>query len=161
MTYVYKHTFPNGKIYIGIADNYLNRWNNGKGYSDNPPMYEAIKQYGWDNIKHEILKECDTRQEAEQLEQRFILAYHSENNEIGYNRTKFTKSLLNITPILVENEVIKTKKYYTKQYYTKSDNNKNRNENYVIKFENVSGVTSNERLAKWFIEQGYQVEVFE
>ena len=98
MTYVYKHTFPNGKVYIGIADDYYSRWNNGCGYKDNAPMYEDIKKYGWNGITHEILKECDTRKEAEQLEQRLIIAYRSEDFTYGYNRTKFTEHLLTLTP---------------------------------------------------------------
>lgn len=135
MTYVYKHTFPNGKIYIGIADNYLNRWNNGEGYSTNPPMYAAIKQYGWDNIKHEILKECDTRQEAEQLEQRLILAYHSEDKEIGYNRTRFTLRLLEMPSKVVEKKP----------------------DEYVVRFKDGFGKTNNKKLLQWFIANGYEV----
>lgn len=135
MTYVYKHTFPDGKIYIGIANNYLSRWNDGKGYSDNPPMYEAIKQYGWDNIKHEILKECDTRHEAEQLEQRLILAYHSENEEIGYNRTRFTLRLLEMQSKVVEKK----------------------QDEYTVRFKGGVGKTNNEKLLQWFIVNGYVV----
>ena len=43
---VYKHEFPNGKVYIGVTndDNDGNkRWLNGNGYSDNTMMNNAIK----------------------------------------------------------------------------------------------------------------------
>ena len=55
---VYRHIFPNGKSYIGITSKKPNqRWENGKGYSKTGQnaIYNAIKKYGWDNIKHEIL----------------------------------------------------------------------------------------------------------
>lgn len=33
---VYKHVFPNGKVYIGITSQSLDsRWNSGKGYGNN------------------------------------------------------------------------------------------------------------------------------
>lgn len=61
--YVYKHTFPNGKVYIGITSQKPeNRWNSGKGYLRKingkyaqPLMANAVIKHGWDNIKHEIL----------------------------------------------------------------------------------------------------------
>lgn len=55
---VYKHTFPNGKMYIGITSKTPNnRWENGTGYTKQhqPVMYYAIQKYGWNNVKHEIL----------------------------------------------------------------------------------------------------------
>lgn len=109
MTYVYKHTFPNGKVYIGIADDYYSRWNDGRGYKDNAPMYEDIKKYGWNGITHEILKECDTRKEAEQLEQQLIIAYRSEDKDYGYNRTNYTEHLLNLTPRVIGKKEVKVK----------------------------------------------------
>ena len=57
---VYKHTFPNGKIYIGITSkkNVKRRWGNGgSGYKDQTYMRNAINKYGWENVKHEILYE--------------------------------------------------------------------------------------------------------
>lgn len=103
MICVYKHTFPNGKIYIGIADNCETRWNNGNGYSDNKEMYADIKKYGWDNIKHEIISRCQSREKAEELEKLLILAYQSEVPEIGYNRTKFREHLLGLSTEQVTN----------------------------------------------------------
>ena len=36
---VYKHTFPNGKVYIGITkQNPLKRWRNGTGYKGQPDL---------------------------------------------------------------------------------------------------------------------------
>ena len=51
---VYKHILPNNKIYIGITSKepFL-RWK--WGYRHNSYFLNAIKKYGWQNIKHEIL----------------------------------------------------------------------------------------------------------
>ena len=64
---VYKHTFPNGKVYIGITSKKKpnQRWESGIGYSKNQiVMYNAIQKYGWDNIKHEILFENLSKDDA-------------------------------------------------------------------------------------------------
>ena len=90
---VYKHTFPNGKVYIGITSvKPENRWMDGRGYltkSNNkycqPLMAYAINKYGWENIKHEILFNDLTKEEAEQKEVELIVKYQSNNREFGYN----------------------------------------------------------------------------
>lgn len=82
---LYKHTTPNGKIYIGITSQKPeDRWREGKGYY-NTLFYRAIKKYGWDNISHEILQTGLTKNEAEQKEIELIKAYKSNNREFGYN----------------------------------------------------------------------------
>ena len=51
---VYKHTSPNGKVYIGITCKPTKaRWKNGKGYKNNDYFYNAILKYGWENFSHE------------------------------------------------------------------------------------------------------------
>lgn len=84
---VYKHTCPNGKIYIGITkQNPVRRWGHGYGYRSNPRFYSAISRYGWDSIKHEILFDGLSKEEAENKEIELI-AYHKSNVfEYGYNR---------------------------------------------------------------------------
>ena len=86
---VYKHTFPNGKVYIGITKmSPKQRWGNqGKGYYHNKEMWEAIKKYGWNNIHHEILYENMTTEEADRLEKELIKKYDSLNPQKGYNKT--------------------------------------------------------------------------
>ena len=77
---VYKHVFPNGKVYIGITSQSLNdRWRSGKGYGNNPHITRAINKYGWDNIKHQVLKGDFTLDEANALERKFIAKYQSNN----------------------------------------------------------------------------------
>ena len=84
--YVYKHTFPNKKIYIGITSlNPKNRWESGSGYAKQKFMHNAITKYGWNNIKHEILFINLTKEEAEQKEKELIAYYKSNIKEYGYN----------------------------------------------------------------------------
>ena len=83
---VYKHTAPNGKIYIGItADKPSHRWNNGNGYKANEHFYSAIQKYGWDNFKHEILFDGLTKSEAAQKEIELINQSKSNDRDFGYN----------------------------------------------------------------------------
>lgn len=64
---VYKHIFPNNKVYIGITQQTLKRrWQNGRGYYKNTFISKAINKYGWENVKHEILFENLTKEQAEQ-----------------------------------------------------------------------------------------------
>lgn len=84
---VYKHTFPNNKIYIGITSmNPLKRWANGCGYKKQILMFRAILKYGWDNVKHEILYSGLTKEEACQKEIELIARYKSNDPNFGYNR---------------------------------------------------------------------------
>ena len=83
---VYKHTAPNGKVYIGITSQYCNkRWRNGKGYKHNQHFSSAIKEFGWENIKHEVLYENIPQEEAQRIEKKLINEYKSDNREFGYN----------------------------------------------------------------------------
>ena len=82
---VYKHTFPDGKIYIGVSTNPLKRWSNGHGYYFNEELDKAIKEVGWENIKHEILFDRLSKEEAEQKEIELIAFYKSNQRKYGYN----------------------------------------------------------------------------
>lgn len=84
---VYKHTFPNGKVYIGITSiKPKYRWkHNGTGYKGQRLIMSAILKYGWDNIKHEILLAGLTKEEAEAKEIELIAFYKSNKKEYGYN----------------------------------------------------------------------------
>lgn len=83
---VYKHTSPNGKVYIGItSQNPIKRWQNGHGYRNQPIFYNAILKYGWDNFKHEILYSDLTKEEAEIKEIELIGTYQSNCHDHGYN----------------------------------------------------------------------------
>lgn len=81
---VYKHTTPNNKVYIGITSvDVKQRWRNG--YKHNAYFSNAIQKYGWDNIKHEILFNGLTKEEACQKEIELIALYKSNQKGFGYN----------------------------------------------------------------------------
>lgn len=82
---VYLHTTPNGKRYVGITCNRpKERWKRGRGY-ESQFFYEAVQEFGWDNIKHEVLFENLTEEEAEKKEVELISFYKSNQPEFGYN----------------------------------------------------------------------------
>lgn len=79
---VYMHIFPNGKKYIGITkQSPKDRWR--AGY--NQIMENAIAKYGWQNVKHEIVADNLTQDEAESIERRLIKENKTTNREYGYN----------------------------------------------------------------------------
>lgn len=83
---VYMHICPNGKRYIGITGRKPQyRWNNGKNYSANEYFTNAINKYNWENIKHIILYQNLTKEEAEQKEIELINYYKSNQKKYGYN----------------------------------------------------------------------------
>ena len=92
---LYKHTFPNNKVYIGITSQKPERrWRNGKSYLfknkngvyQQPLIAHAILKYGWENIKHEILLETVNKDFIEQQERYYITdVYHSNDINFGYN----------------------------------------------------------------------------
>lgn len=86
MYFVYKHTSPSGKIYIGITcQNPEKRWLNGNGYTGNDYFMKAIHKYGWNNFKHEILFSGLTKDEACRKEIELISKYKSNQRKFGYN----------------------------------------------------------------------------
>lgn len=83
---VYMHTCPKGKVYIGITRNDpLKRWQNGRGYRTNEYFTRAIKKYGWENFKHEILFTGLSEKEAKEKEIFLIAEYKSNQRKYGYN----------------------------------------------------------------------------
>lgn len=83
---VYKHTAPNGKVYIGMTGQTpTKRWRYGYGYLDNPYFYKAIQKYGWGNFAHEILADGLTKEEAERMEIQLIADYQATERSKGYN----------------------------------------------------------------------------
>lgn len=82
---VYVHTFPNGKRYVGItSQDVTRRWRDGNGY-EGQVVYDAIIKYDWDNVKHEILFEGLTKEQAEEEEKALIKRYDTTSHANGYN----------------------------------------------------------------------------
>lgn len=85
MSCVYKHTFPNGAVYIGRTDmKPEERWLNGWGYKNCPLMFNAILQFGWANVQHEIIADNLTKEESIELEHQQIVL-HSGSCTVPYN----------------------------------------------------------------------------
>ena len=92
---IYMHIFPNGKRYIGqTCQKPERRWNNnGSGYLGKrkngqykqPLIANAIKKYGWENIKHEILFDNLTHKEANRIEQVCMVLFKTQDRRFGYN----------------------------------------------------------------------------
>lgn len=87
---IYKIESPNKKVYIGRANDFNRRMiehksNSSKKYGEkyNYALYKAIRKYGWDNMKKEIIFETDDENLLKKLEEEFILAYDSVKK--GYN----------------------------------------------------------------------------
>lgn len=94
MYYVYIHTVPNGKIYIGESKNPPYRWLNGEGYKDNAEFYNAIQIFGWNNIKHEIISEHNSEKEAQIYEAVLICYLNAEDPSVGYNNSTIKNTAL-------------------------------------------------------------------
>lgn len=83
---VYRHIAPNGKMYVGITSQLpQKRWNNGHGYKHSTYFFNAIKKYGWDNFKHEILLEGLSEEEASWAEEMFVECWDLIDRDKGYN----------------------------------------------------------------------------
>ena len=88
---VYLFTFPNGKYYVGRTNDYEQRLATHKHKANKKTKHElywAIKKYGWDNIKKEVLEKANTLEEIVAMEYEYIVKYNSIRN--GYNMTENT-----------------------------------------------------------------------
>ena len=82
---LYLHVAPNGKKYFGITGQEpKQRWKNGNGYKGQD-FYEAIEEFGWDNIEHYVLADDLTILEARMFEVMSIAIYNTRNPLYGYN----------------------------------------------------------------------------
>ena len=82
---VYRHTSPSGKVYIGITSRSAEeRWGkNGYGYKRQRYFSNAIRKYGWQNFKHEILHSKLPEHMAKAIEA--ILVKYYKDLGISYN----------------------------------------------------------------------------
>ena len=82
---VYMHRLKvDGRVYIGQTNSISNRWK-PSAYKRCTKFYHAIQQYGWNNFEHIILSNNLTLQEANILEENYILQYDAINT--GFNLT--------------------------------------------------------------------------
>lgn len=83
---VYVHVFPDGKRYVGYTCRKLQaRWNGGLGYEHQKLVFSAIVKFGWNNIRHYVLMENLTKDEALLYESAFINSWKTYTKSKGYN----------------------------------------------------------------------------
>lgn len=83
---VYKHTSPNGKSYIGLTCQTMERRaRGGLGYLECTAFYNAIQKYGWDNFAHEVLESDLSFEQACERERYYIALFKTLTSENGYN----------------------------------------------------------------------------
>ena len=84
---IYKITFPNNKIYIGISNNIYRRMlEHNTDFRNNLPIELAIQKYG-KITEFDILEEIDpiNRELMRQREKFWISTFNSNKKEFGYN----------------------------------------------------------------------------
>ena len=86
--YIYKITSPSNKVYIGRTDDMGERMATHKylaSRGENRPLYNAIRKYGWDNMKIEVIDQAATLEDIITLEYKHIVEYNAVKE--GYNAT--------------------------------------------------------------------------
>lgn len=89
---VYKATLPNNKVYIGFTSIPLSerkRAHKSLAYSKKRRQYKfanAVKKYGWDSVKWEILLETKDKNKALEYEKHCITVKYN-SIKLGYNLT--------------------------------------------------------------------------
>lgn len=95
MIYIYIYTNKiNGHQYVGQTNNLQLRYNghksdsyNKNSHSYNYPLHSAIRKYGLENFKFEVVEEVETREEANEREKYWINELNSHISKGGYNIT--------------------------------------------------------------------------
>ena len=90
---IYLLTFPNSKIYIGqsidIEKRFKQHINDSNLKKIRYVVSKAIKKYGWDNIKKDIIISGEnlSREQLNGFEVFWIATYNSNDRYIGYNKS--------------------------------------------------------------------------
>lgn len=85
MYLIYRHTSPSGKSYIGLTSNlYYRTWRHLRSDSGCIAFKNAIQKYGFDSFTTDILAKNLTLEEANILEEQYILEYNTLSPN-GYN----------------------------------------------------------------------------
>lgn len=79
----------NGKIYVGVTNNYKKRMREHSYASNDYLISRAIRKYGWKNFNSSILLETENQEYAyREAESSFIKRYSSNKPNVGYNLTE-------------------------------------------------------------------------
>lgn len=83
---IYVHTTPDGRKYVGSTSQEPNkRFRRGCNYRNSTRFNEAIKLFGWDNIKHEILETVEDKETALKREEYYTMLWRTNEPNFGYN----------------------------------------------------------------------------
>lgn len=95
--YIYKYTnLINGKIYIGKTYRLNKRMCEHKYRKDNTYFHNALKKYGFENFKYEVIAQTDNDKTLNFLEIYYIRKFNSFG-ENGYNLTHGGEGTLGYT----------------------------------------------------------------
>ena len=83
---IYKYTSPSGKVYIGQSIDIDTRWRQHINAKDNYAIHNAIKKYGKENFKFEVLLECPI--DMLNVWERDMIALYDCISPKGYNLTE-------------------------------------------------------------------------
>lgn len=97
MNGVYCLTFPNGKRYVGVAVGYKGiegRWAEYKRFhcKSQRKLYNALKKYGPENVKYEVILDTDDVDNAYRSEMYLIDVWNLQDDRHGYNISAGGKS---------------------------------------------------------------------
>lgn len=102
--YIYCHTSPSKKSYIGQTTTSLqHRYNNGNNYQSSPIFWKAIKKYGWDNFEHTVIEKIEKDDKDELIkilnekEKEYIIKFNTlvpngYNIDFGGGQEKVTEA---------------------------------------------------------------------
>ena len=117
---VYQHVTPDNMYYFGATQNVERRWSRNGAEYKRTALQPYIEKFGWDNIKHIVLFENQTKENALWIEDFLITTAREDgvcinknrsgnvSKEEGYNKNQM-KYLREQNH---ENEVRKQKQYY-------------------------------------------------
>ena len=78
----------NGKVYIGVTNNFKKRMREHSYATNNYLISRAIRKYGWSNFTQEIILQSKDKDYAYRIaEAQFILEHNSTDADKGYNLT--------------------------------------------------------------------------
>lgn len=85
---IYAALFPNEKVYIGQTTRklkYRQNQHRSSAKRNKWPFYNAIRKYGWSNIKWRVLFRTSSQEELDYVEQWYIKEFDTTNITNGYN----------------------------------------------------------------------------
>ena len=107
--YLLRNKITNG-IYVGQTNNpkrrcYEHHSKSKKHPNEQPKLFKAINEYGWENFEMEILEEVPY--ELKDMKEEYYIAKLNALSDENYNEVKGSNLLQNINPQLIVNDYLK------------------------------------------------------